>query len=83
MTEQEFRQHFIEHTNKTTFAVKCEVAAQVFQALIAKYMDDKGECAQVAWNAAGIFMAAAHVELEKHYTATLQKPSHHAVHERS
>jgi hypothetical protein len=80
MTEQEFRQHFIEHTNKTTFAVKCEVAAQVFQAFIV-HSTDKAACAEAAWNAAAYFMAVAREQLAEH--ATHPQSSHHAVHERS
>jgi hypothetical protein len=81
MTELEFRQHFIEHTHKTTFAAKFEVASQVFQAFIV-HSTDKAACAEAAWDAANIFMAVTREELANHY-ATLPKPSRPAVHQPS
>jgi hypothetical protein len=80
MTEQEFRQHFIERTNKTTFAVKCEVAAQVFQAVILRHKSQEGAALE-AWQSASAFMAEVQTQME--YEITHPHPSRHAVHERS
>ena len=77
MTEKEFHKAFFEHTNKTVFAVKCEVAAQIFQAMIMHYPEE--HVARKAWKAANAFMVVAAEEFADQYRDdAIHQPSHHS-----